>query len=320
MQWPREAATSRGLSEPAVTTDYPQSNDTPSGPSPNESNEDKACPLDRVLTRLDNVHSTGGRVSARCPAHADTRNSLSIGADEDGTVLLHCFVGCTTEQVVAALDLTLADLFPSNRKHGDLPGVTVERYALAKRLPPAFLKQHFKLQTVRRKGQFAVEMPAFDRDGQLVSTNYRMNLTKTNGIDDRFQRAKGDAAVLYGLWRLAEARERRFLVLVEGESDVHTLAFYDEPALGVAGANSWKEERDAPALAGIETIYLVVECDRGGAVLKTSMAQSSIRPRVLVIDLGECKDPSGLHCDDPDRFRERWEAAKAAAVPLLDPE
>ena len=35
---------------------------------------------------------------------------------------------------------------------------------------------------------------------------------------------------------------------------------------------------------------------------------------------GEFKDPSGLHCDDPERFRERWEAAKAAAVPLPDPE
>ena len=147
-----------------------------------------------------------------------------------------------------------------------------------------------------------------------------MSLTKTDGIDDRFQRAKGDSAILYGLWRLAEARERGYLVIVEGESDVHTLAFYDEPALGVAGANSWKEERDAPALDGIETIYLVVEGDRGGIVLQTTIAQSSIRARVRVIDLGEFKDPSELHCDDPDGFRERWEAAKVAAMPLPDSE
>jgi DNA polymerase I len=303
-----------------MNTDSPQRNDTPSEPVSADRVEDRRSPLHRVLSRLENVQQNGKQCTSRCPVHADTRNSLSIGEDEDGTVLLHCFVGCTAEQVVAALDLTLADLFPWDCKHGGLPGVTVERYALAKRLPPAFLKERFKLQTVRRKGQFAIEMPAFDGDGQLVSTNYRMNLTKTDGIDDRFQRAKGDAAIPYGLWRLAEARERGYLTLVEGESDVHTLAFYDEPALGVAGANSWKEERDAPALEGIGTIYLVVERDRGGAVLKTSIAQSSIRSRVRIIDLGDFKDPSGLHCDDPERFLERWKEAKAAAVPLPDPE
>ena len=313
-------APSRGPSEPAVITDQPKHNDTPSGQSPTDLKEDVARPLDQVLARIANVHHTGGRVSARCPAHEDTRNSLSIGEDEDGTVLLHCFVGCTTEQVVAAIDLTLADLFPTNCTHGDLPGVTVKRYALAKRLPSDFLTERFKLQTVRRKGQFCVEMPAFDEEGQPIATNYRMKLTKTDGVDDRFQRAKGDSAIPYGLWRLPEARRRGYVTLVEGESDVHTLTYHDEPALGIPGANSWKEERDAPALEYIETIYLVVERDRGGAVLKTTIAQSSIRPRVRTIDLGDSKDPSGLHCDDPDRFRERWEAAKAVAVPLPDPE
>jgi hypothetical protein len=303
-----------------MKTDSPQRNHTPSEPVSADLVEDRQRPLHLVQSRLENVQRNGTQCTSRCPAHTDTRNSLSIGEDENGTVLLHCFVGCSNEQVVAALDLTLADLFPPNRKHGDLPGVTVARYALAKRLPPAFLKQHFKLQTVRRKGQFAVEMPAFDMDGQLVSTNYRMNLTKTDGIDDRFQRAKGDAAIPYGLWRLAEARERGYLTLVEGESDVHTLAYHGEPALGIAGANGWKEARDAPLLEAIESILLVVERDRGGAVLKSAMTHSSIRPRVRTIDLGAFKDPSGLHCDDPDRFRERWEAAKAAAVPLPDPE
>ena len=127
--------------------------------------------------------------------------------------------------------------------------------------------------TVHRKGQLCVEMPAFDEEGQPIATNYRMKLAKTDGIDDRFQRAKGDSAIPYGLWRLAEARKRGYLILVEGESDVHTLTYYDEPALGVAGANSWKEERDAPPLDGIATIYPVVERDRGGVV-----AQVQARP------------------------------------------
>jgi hypothetical protein len=140
-----------------------------------------------VLSRLDHVHQVGGAVIARCPAHDDTRNSLSLGTDEDGTVLVHCFVGCTARHIVAAIGLSLADLFPANRKGADLPGLTVERYAVAKRLPPEFLKERFKLRTIRRQSRFCVEMPSFDEEGERISTNYRMKLTKTDGIDDRFQ-------------------------------------------------------------------------------------------------------------------------------------
>jgi DNA polymerase-1 len=303
-----------------VSTDDPHPNDTPSGSYPHASKNEGDTPWHLVLSRLDHAHQSGATVTARCPAHDDQRNSLSVGRDEDGTVLLHCFVGCTAEQIVVALGLSLADLFPPNQSASALPGLTVEHYALAKRLPPDFLKERFKLRTTRRKDQFCIEMPSFDEDGQHIATNYRMKLAKTDGIDDRFDRRKGDPAIPYGLWRLAAARERGFATLVEGESDVQTLALYDEPALGVAGANSWKDERDASSLDGIETIYLVVERDRGGAVLTTPSAQSSLRPRVRTIDLGELKDPSGLHCDDPERFRERWDAAKAAAMPLPNPE
>src|SRR5262245_4010185 len=167
-------------------------------------------PLQVVLAKLENVQGTGSHLRARCPVHDDSRNSLSVGEDEDGTVLLHCFVGCTVEQIVSALGLSLADLFPPTRKHNQLPGLTVARYALAKRLPPDFLQERFKLTTVRRKGQLCVAMPAFDEEGQRIATNYRLKLTKTDGIDDRFDRRKGDPAIPYGLWRLGEARARGY--------------------------------------------------------------------------------------------------------------
>ena len=53
-------------------------------------------------------------------------------------------------------------------------------------------------------------------------------------------------------------------MLVEGESDGHTLWFHGIPALGVPGASHWREERDATCFDGIETIFVVVEPDRGG--------------------------------------------------------
>jgi len=50
---------------------------------------------------------------AVCPAHADHAPSLSISAGDDGRVLLHCWAGCETRDIVAALGLQWTDLFPA---------------------------------------------------------------------------------------------------------------------------------------------------------------------------------------------------------------
>lgn len=53
-------------------------------------------------------------MSARCPAHDDHKPSLSIGQGEDGRVLIHCHAGCSPADVLAAVGLRPADLFPNN--------------------------------------------------------------------------------------------------------------------------------------------------------------------------------------------------------------
>lgn len=72
-----------------------------------------------LLDRLDKVRERGpGQWSARCPAHEDAGPSLSIKEIPDGRVLIHCFAGCEVEDVVAAVGLDLADLFPPRESHG----------------------------------------------------------------------------------------------------------------------------------------------------------------------------------------------------------
>jgi hypothetical protein len=71
--------------------------------------------LDRVLSRLQGVRRHGSRWAARCPAHEDRHPSLSVRLGRDGAVLLHCFVGCSIEAIVGALDLRMSDLFPEQR-------------------------------------------------------------------------------------------------------------------------------------------------------------------------------------------------------------
>ena len=70
--------------------------------------------VDTLLSKLDGVRQVGhNRWRARCPAHdAKNPNVLSIGETSDGTVLVKCFHGCTVADVVGAVGLNLADLFP----------------------------------------------------------------------------------------------------------------------------------------------------------------------------------------------------------------
>lgn len=71
--------------------------------------------IDLVLSRLDKVKPSGkGRWVACCPAHADKSPSLSISETADGTVLIHCFAGCKSADVVSSAGLELSSLFPGN--------------------------------------------------------------------------------------------------------------------------------------------------------------------------------------------------------------
>ena len=198
-------------------------------------------------------------------------------------------------------------------------GLTLERYAEAKGVDAETLKT-YGLSTVTYQGAPVVKMPYFNPTREVISTQYRVRLDKAPGGDDRFRFGSGSKAVLYGQDRLADARERDYVTLTEGASDCHTLWAIGEPAIGLPGAAGWKEERDAPLLDGIETIYIVIEPDTGGETVMRWLAVSSIRDRVRLVNLGEHKDPSGLYLADRDRFAELWAVAKADATPYVDVE
>lgn len=74
-------------------------------------------PVDAILANLDRVKVTGaGTWLASCPTsahrHGDRSRGLSIREGDDGRVLIHCFAGCPVHEVVDALGMELADLFP----------------------------------------------------------------------------------------------------------------------------------------------------------------------------------------------------------------
>ena len=90
-------------------------------------------PFDRVADALRHRGLLTGRscrilldrLRARCPAHADNRASLSASRKED-RILLQCFAGCRTADVVAALGFRMADLFSACRTPMQRPSVEAE--------------------------------------------------------------------------------------------------------------------------------------------------------------------------------------------------
>lgn len=76
--------------------------------------------IDVLLSKLDGVRRTGvDRGIAKCPAHEDGRASLSWRELPDGRTLLHCFAGCSVEEIVGSIGLQLQDLFPEKLVTGD---------------------------------------------------------------------------------------------------------------------------------------------------------------------------------------------------------
>lgn len=71
--------------------------------------------IQNILGKLDKLRANGeGRWQACCPAHDDRSPSLSIKEDASGKVLIHCWAGCDNRDVMAAIGLTLSDLFPDS--------------------------------------------------------------------------------------------------------------------------------------------------------------------------------------------------------------
>ena len=80
-------------------------------------------PVEAFLARLEGVRTQNGFYRAFCPAHDDRITpNLDIKEGEDGRVLLLCRAGCSTEEVVEALGLTMRDLFSSGGHGGRVGG------------------------------------------------------------------------------------------------------------------------------------------------------------------------------------------------------
>jgi len=189
-------------------------------------------------------------------------------------------------------------------------GCSLAAYSAAKKLPVEFLRS-LGLTEITLSSASALRIPYVDESGGEAAVRFRHALDGK----DKFRWRKGSKARLYGLNHLAAARETGEIAIVEGESDCHTLWHAGLPAIGLPGAGSWNEQRDAALFQKFDTIYVMIEPDKGGEMVRKWLGESKIRERAKLVRLNGFKDPSALYVDDPDHFADRWKAALEEAVP-----
>jgi hypothetical protein len=274
--------------------------------------------LEEILARFRGVIPAGKDWMARCPAHDDSTQSLSV-AEKDGKILLHCFAGCQTVDVCNAIGIEVRDLYRAQKKNAgsrskqcDSAGVTLAIYAQAKKLSVDFLKS-LGLSDISYMGRKAVRMPYLNEANLEAAVRIRTAIEKSEDNDGRFKWRKGSKPCLYGIWR---KRTLDHIVLCEGESDCHTLWHHGIPALGLPGATNWREERDAKYFDGVGRIYIIIEPDKGGEAIQGWLSKSSIRERAYLLSFGRFKDPSDLYIDDPSCFVIRFKELIDSAVPV----
>ena len=177
---------------------------------------------------------TGDRVQACCPAHDDERASLSLKEGGDGRALVYCFAGCPTQDVVAALDLRMSDLFADSSR-----GVVVDTYTYTDEAGSPLIR----VDRTDPKGFWQERW----EDGQWIA-----------GLGDTRR-------VLYRLPEvLAAVAEGRTVYLVEGEKDADNLRNRElvTATTVLGGAGKWRDDY-AGSLAGARVV-LVGDADDEG--------------------------------------------------------
>lgn len=254
--------------------------------------------VEELLAQLKGVRRNGAGWTALCPGHADEHPSLSITV-RDSKILLHDFGGCTTEQVLAPLGKSLADLFLTTS------GLTVAELARAKKLPEQLLRD-LGIADIRRGGTSCVRVPYRNDRGEVVAVRLRLALTGP----DRFRWRSGDKIVApYGVDRLPAAREAGWCLVLEGESDCWAAWHRGIPAIGVPGKATWQPAWAEP-LRGL-TVFLWVEPDADDLALKVAADLPDLK---LLYAPDGIKDLSEAHVAGHD-VAALLEELKAKAVP-----
>mgnify|MGYP001561137910 CR=1 FL=1 len=78
--------------------------------------------IDAILDKLHKARKTGrDSYVACCPAHEDAKPSMTLRETSEGTILMHCFGGCSIEAILSAIGIEFDALFPDRPQQDHAP-------------------------------------------------------------------------------------------------------------------------------------------------------------------------------------------------------
>lgn len=255
--------------------------------------------LDELLSRLDGVKRSGeAGFVARCPAHEDHKQSLSVGSGDDERLLVTCFAGCDTESICESLGITLGDLFqPKSGGNGSRKIAATYDYT-------------------DELGELLFQVVRFE------PKDFRQR--RPNGGGGWEWKLGNTRRVLYRLPAvLAAVQADKPVYVVEGEKDADALAELGLAATcNPAGAGKWRDEYTT-ALTGAKVI-IVADKDEPGRKHAFAVA-ASLAGRaadISIVEAAEGKDASD-HLDagyTPSEFvicRGGQDASTSSGLPAV---
>jgi len=237
--------------------------------------------LNEIVPLFGLVPSNRTQYSARCPAHDDKHESLSVSVGKDGQVLLNCHAGCKPEDIVQKIGITMKDLFPE--------------------------------KAAPRKIEATYDY--LDADGKLIAQKIRYEgktfaWRRPNGPKGWIYNRQGVTMVPYKLQKVVKVDE---VFIVEGEKDVHTMESLGYVATcgpdgGGPGAKKWPDHFNEWFKS--KTVRIIPDNDGPGQEYAELVAKG-VKPfakscKVLnlvdeVPDLkehGDISDVRGMFCGD----------------------
>ena len=239
--------------------------------------------IEEFLSRLDGVQggADATRWTAKCPAHDDGQNSLGIHVTPQGKILLKCYAGCPTTDIVAAMGLKMSDLFADDRKAtgkqrkasgkkattekksavADAPAPEVKPLSAYRKKRPSKHVCYYEYQNETGAVTFRVDRRVYT-DEKGGKTFIQQHPNEKGGWDYGVSKA-GVQRVPFRLPKiLAAAKEGKNVLIVEGEKDVINV----EKCLGVVatcnpgGAGKW-EKGWGRFFKGVPKILIIADND-----------------------------------------------------------
>lgn len=224
----------------------------------------------------------GGQIAAFCPAHDDQRNrSLSLKRGEDDRPVLHCFAGCSFQEILQALGLAAWQRrsAPRQKKHY---GPVIERYDYRK---------HGELH-------YQVQRHADPKD---------FTQRRSDGNGGWIYNLDGVERILYNRDAIEAASLSEVIGFVEGEKDANQgIADGFTFTTSAQGASSWsKTVKDARDVLRGRRVAIIPDADGPGEKYARQIARDlyGVAASVKIVHL-----PGLTHRDNHGEDYSDWRA------------